>query len=412
MRRRLFCSFLVPATIVFLLSSTATMAQQNGVLTGNYLLLLLDETQPEQTAPAPVARTGQTACWDTAGIPVACPGTGQDGDKQAGVAWPNPRFEDNGDGTVTDNLTCLIWLKDSDCFANMNWEPALAAANGLAQGECGLTDNSQPGDWRLPNIRELYSLIDFMAKSPALPGGFFNYNSGQIMFWTSSNNTLPEKFRALAININDGRMDWRNKSGFMGSGEATMRPVRSGSCPQTTVPASLPRTGQTDCWDADGTQAPCAGTGQDGDKQAGTAWPNPRFTNNNNGTVTDNLTGIVWLQDAGCFSPGDWQSALDDANGLGHGACGLSDNSQQGDWRLPNILELMSIIDHGRSNPALPDQQPFMGIKNSYWTSSTYFPQLTDAWRVDLDYGFAWVQSKSDTTDGDTYVWPIRGGKL
>src|SRR5918992_5748088 len=62
-------------------------------------------------APAPVEQTGQTQCWDTAGALIPCEGTGQDGDIQAGVAWPVPRFTDRGNGTVRDNLTGLIWLQ-------------------------------------------------------------------------------------------------------------------------------------------------------------------------------------------------------------------------------------------------------------------------------------------------------------
>ena len=60
--------------------------------------------------PAPVEDTGQTGCWDAGGTPRDCTGTGEDGEHQAGVEWPTPRFTDNGDGTVTDNLTGLDWL--------------------------------------------------------------------------------------------------------------------------------------------------------------------------------------------------------------------------------------------------------------------------------------------------------------
>jgi hypothetical protein len=58
--------------------------------------------------PAEVPRTGQTTCYDSSGTAVTCTGTGQDGDIQAGAAWPSPRFVDHGD-TVTDSLTGLEW---------------------------------------------------------------------------------------------------------------------------------------------------------------------------------------------------------------------------------------------------------------------------------------------------------------
>ena len=78
-----------------------------------------------------------------------------------GVPWPDPRFTDNGDGTVTDNLTGLIWLKYANCFGETNWHDALDASNNLTNGQCGLSDGSNLGDWRLPNEGELGSLIDY-----------------------------------------------------------------------------------------------------------------------------------------------------------------------------------------------------------------------------------------------------------
>jgi hypothetical protein len=121
-------------------------------------------------APAPVPATGQTQCWDSAGSPINCARTGQDGDVQAGISAA-PRFTDNVDGTVSDNLTGLIWLQEANCFGAQTWASALNSANTLASGTCGLTDGSTPGDWRLPNINELHSLVDFGKSGPALPAG-------------------------------------------------------------------------------------------------------------------------------------------------------------------------------------------------------------------------------------------------
>jgi hypothetical protein len=120
--------------------------------------------------PTPVAQTGQTGCWDFNGTSIECIGTGQDGEYQDGESV-DPRFTDNGDGTVTDNLTGLIWLQDPTCFGLRNWTDALSDANTLANGSCGLTDGSIAGDWRLPNVKEFQSLIDFGQHDPALPPG-------------------------------------------------------------------------------------------------------------------------------------------------------------------------------------------------------------------------------------------------
>jgi hypothetical protein len=94
---------------------------------------------------APVPKTGQTATY----------GTRDDGALQKGVAWPAPRFTDNNNGTVTDNLTGLIWTKNANAFGTKTWNEALNHANNLESGDAGLTDGSQAGDWRLPNRRDI-----------------------------------------------------------------------------------------------------------------------------------------------------------------------------------------------------------------------------------------------------------------
>ena len=120
---------------------------------------------------ARVEQTGQTECFDTSGNLIICEGTGQDGDILAGVPFPKNRFIDKGDGTAQDKLTKLIWLKQADCFPPQPWVNALQAANILASGACGLTDGSIAGDWRMPNVKELQSLIDFSAFDPAFTPG-------------------------------------------------------------------------------------------------------------------------------------------------------------------------------------------------------------------------------------------------
>src|SRR5512139_3706494 len=101
--------------------------------------LLLALPFVSQAATIQLPRTGQTACYDARGVVIACANTGQDGDKQAGIAWPSPRFTDNKDGTVSDNLTGLIWLKDANCTDTaggiergsglLNWPSALTWSN-------------------------------------------------------------------------------------------------------------------------------------------------------------------------------------------------------------------------------------------------------------------------------------------
>jgi len=156
----------------------------------------------------------------------------------------------------------------------------------------------------------------------------------------------------------------------------------------------------------------------DGDLQKGVAWPIPRFTDNNNGTVTDNLTGLVWLKNANCAGVTvDWQTAVDSAFALydgcvtcfeNEGDCGLSDGSSAGDWRLPNIKELLSLISYGRSDPALPNLNPFTGVQFDYYWSSTSNDVIGSfAWCVRFDYG----SSTYDAYTNKHYVWPVRDGQ-
>ena len=108
--------------------------------------------------PSPVPKTGQTASYTP----------GDDGYFEKGIEWPNPRFTDNGDGTVTDNLTGLIWLRNANCFGPRDWNQAIIDCNVLGNGQCGLTDGSGPESWRLPNKFELESLFDLQYWEPAL----------------------------------------------------------------------------------------------------------------------------------------------------------------------------------------------------------------------------------------------------
>jgi hypothetical protein len=106
------------------------------------------------------------------------------------VVWPIPRFTDNANGTVTDNLTGLIWLKNANCFSDrLGWSAGLDRAGSLANGECGLSDGSVPGDWRMPNRNELTSLLDLGNLNPALPTGnpFTNFQlAREDRYWSST----------------------------------------------------------------------------------------------------------------------------------------------------------------------------------------------------------------------------------
>jgi hypothetical protein len=159
------------------------------------LLATLTTAAYAEQALVPQSGSGQVLCYDTAGAEIPCAGTGQDGDLQMGIPWPNPRFVDNGNGTINDNLTGLIWLKNAYCFGNgRRWTDALTSANSLTSGTCGLTDGSVAGDWRLPNKKELESLVNRRQTNPAIwlnSAGFTGVNAGTSgnyneFYWTST----------------------------------------------------------------------------------------------------------------------------------------------------------------------------------------------------------------------------------
>lgn len=141
---------------------------------------------------APPAETGQHDCWDQEGILIPCGGTGQDGDVRAGVKWPEPRFVDRQDGTVLDRLTGLVWLRDWECFGTQFWDEALAIANQLADGQCGLSGGYRAGDFVAPNIKELESLIDYGSPTVLPEGHPFNFHPGDVWSSTTYQNK-PER---------------------------------------------------------------------------------------------------------------------------------------------------------------------------------------------------------------------------
>lgn len=207
----------------------------------------------------------------------------------------------------------------------------------------------------------------------------------------------------------------------------------SGEIGGSAYPALVPRTGQTTCYNDMLESIPCTGTGQDGDTHKGVTIPTPRFTDNSNGTVTDNLTGLVWLKNGNCMetvgnvTPGTsgrmtWVDALTWSNNLASGKCGLADGSAVGEWRLPNKKELLSLTNDAYTSPSLSnragtakwvegDPFTFNGFQNSTFWSSTTNPAAypAAAWCINFVNGSINGIPKTSTSSG--WVWPVRGGQ-
>ena len=105
-------------------------------------------------------KTGQTNCYDGPGATILCAGTGQDGEFQAGLAHAHV---DNGDGTITDTRTGLMWEKLSDDGSIHDKDTHYSWSDAYAIKIATLNSTSFAGynDWRLPNINELQSLVNY-----------------------------------------------------------------------------------------------------------------------------------------------------------------------------------------------------------------------------------------------------------
>ncbi len=338
-----------------------------------------DGTIPEPAGNTGLARTGQKKPY----------ALGDDGAVKAGVAWPQPRFTDTGDGTVTDTLTGLVWLADAGCLGKTSWSDALAAVtavNNDAASSCGAGHT----DWRLPNVNELESLINAGAERGArwLKAQGFQGVGGA--FWSSTGAAGDAWF----ANPGSGTIDLAGAGMSLG-----VWPVRD----LTRSPAPLGQTGQT----------VLAVSGDDGDLQAGVPWPEPRFEDKGDGSVRDALTGLVWANNPGPAACGAsrvraWKKALAYVDCLNtHGFLG------KGDWRLPNRRELRSLVNYGRADGAawLADQG-FAEIKSGlYWTSSSVTALPAKAWAVNLKRGMVIPRDKTGLLDR-LRICPVRGGLL
>jgi hypothetical protein len=344
-----------------------------------------------------LARTGQTTSY----------AAGDDGDLQAGVAWPTPRFIANPDGTLTDALTGLVWLGDANCAdsagydpdgrgdGSMDWLSALAFVTNINTtagfiSACSYTGSDS--DWRLPNFVEIESLVNagLVDQSAWLSGeGFSQVQSGR--YWTATTPSLENDLLAFGLDTSDGSIGRFNKTSTFN----WAWPVRAGSdgTPDPSYPGNLWKVGS-------------GGGGH------GVAWPAFRLVDNGDGTVTDELTGLMWLKDVGCLDATSWPNALalvSDFNlpvPTGGYECADYDNGTHEDWRLPNRKEVFSLIDNDSTRPALVAGDPFANVApfSVPTTSTTDAASSSEIWLVPT-----WIFSGVDQGGKDAYaIWLVR----
>jgi hypothetical protein len=344
-----------------------------------------------------VPQTGQTLCYGETGTAVrGCSGTGQDAETRTGLAWPAPRFAESGQ-TIVDRLTGLVWTRDAHPAGGpRTWQEGLDYIRAL-NGKNHLGSS----DWRLPNLNELESLVN---KQPNLAEwlqaqGFRNLQVDY--YWASTTYAAHPRY-AWSVDIYGGIVAGHDKADAY-----FVWPVRRGG--PGAVP--LPQTGQTACHDRSGAAGACAGTGQDGESQAGVPWPSPRFVGNPDGTVSDRLTGLAWSSEGRAPGPAACKpgAPMTLRAALQFVAC-LNANGYLGwrDWRLPNRNELATLVHRGQADSAAwLNTQGFSQVQPaSYWSSSAFAYNPWNWWSVNLHDGAVTTHAKTHAIN----VWPVRGG--
>ncbi|MHC4205291.1 MAG: Lcl C-terminal domain-containing protein [Planctomycetota bacterium] len=337
-----------------------------------------------QRVPYTIVDTAQIRCYsNNAEIEFPDGGTaffGQD----AQYIGNEPAYKDNADGTVTDLNTGLMWR--SDPGEKMTFRQAVAGAS-----ECKLAGYD---DWRLPTIKELYSLILFSGTDP---DPMSRNSSGQRPFI----ETKYFKFRYGNPDRGERIIDsqFATSTKYVSTtmrGDETMFGVNFADGRIKGYGMRSPRTG--------------------GDKtfyvlyvRGNTSYGKNDFNNNGNGTVTDKATGLMWMKvDSGKLRAGKnkdgklkWQDALDWAESLQY--AGYSD------WRLPNVKELQSIVDYTRS-PATTNSAAIDPVFQTtsfiaeggqedypfYWSGTTHagLSRASTASYVAFGRSFGWMRNR------------------
>lgn len=279
-----------------------------------------DGGDPDCGAFRPLPDTGTELCYDN-NIVIPCPAPGEPFYGQDANYTTNPMsYADNGNGTVTDYVTGLMWQQTDDGTVR-TWDAAVSYCEVL--GLAGYAD------WRLPDEYELQSILDYGHLFPYINETFFP-------------GTPPSHY--WAVNEYAENFDWAWEVHF---GEAFLTPKLK----------------------SDNSYARCVR----GETMA------PFFTDNGDGTVTDNVTGLMWQQEDDDTMRG-WEGALAYCEGL--------ELAGHADWLLPDIKELGSITDYTITTPAI-DEVYFPGTNDwFYWSSTTHFGGNPVAWQVYYEVGY------------------------
>jgi len=313
-----------------------TLAQIKNIL-AVIICLSFSQLKAQKLLPFKLPETGQTTSYIST--------QGEDADYII-----NPlSFTDNGNGTITDNNTGLMWQKTDG--GEMIFENAAPYCKKLTLG--GYTD------WRLPTSIELFSINNYNYLNPALDTNYFANTKAQY-WWTS------EKRKDDTTDI------WVDNSGG-----------GIGAHPKTETASA----GGNRYFHVRAVRAVYS-----------TSFTITHFTDNGDGTITDNYTGLTWQQ----LQPNDtmtWEDALIYSKTVILGG--------KSDWRLPNIKELQSLNDPKLIKPSF-NKTYFTNVSaGNYWSSTTLFQQQPlQAWIINIDYGIVSYLPKNRKAN----VLLVRGG--
>ncbi len=324
---------------------------------------------------------------------------GDDGDLRKGVKWPKPRFINNGNGTITDRLTGLMW-EQKPYKKPVTWKQAFERINIINKKKLG-----GYSDWRMPNINELFTLFNSVKKDQIkwLNSKGFNCKSKDtpypnfkidINYWssTTSDNILyafnidTSRHGIISIHLKDSKHGLKMPDGGKYYFIIGVRSTKNGLI-------KIPKTGQSKVYHK----------GDDGDLRIGAPMPKPRFINNSNGTMTDRLTGLVWEKSLD-NKKYTWKQAFKRINKLNKNKLG-----GYSDWRLPNIKELQSLISYKQKIiSTLLLQHGFLNTKRKhYWSSNTII--FHEGEKFSLAIGFAYGGISYIDRTSKIHIIAVRG---
>jgi Protein of unknown function (DUF1566) len=349
---------------------------KNGLIKLGSLFCVLGCLSIAKTAVArvtnPIVDTGQRACYDN-NRQISCPSPsdafwGQDGNYSSNP----PSYRDNGDGTVTDLVTGLMWSKSVSKTKLSLVEAEKKAKEMMLGGH---------DDWRVPNIKELYSLINFSGNTGLRGrGGYHDVPSDAVPFI----NTDYFDFRYGDTGRGERYIDaqWLSSTRYVSTtmrGNPTLFGVNFADGRIKGYPNGVVR-------------------GPKGEKKyyvryvRGSQYGVNHFVDNGDGTVTDEATGLMWMQ-SDSEKPMNWQQALEYAEKFKYAG--------HSDWRLPNAKELQYLVDYSRS----PDTTDSAAIDPVFQATS-----ITNE-AGQKDYPFYWTSTthQDDRIDAGVYVCFGRG---